>query len=72
MNLDSTKLSKISETKANTSWYHVHVKSEGKKSRTPRNRAEEGGHQGQEGMRNRERLVKGYRLSVTRLISLRI
>ena len=35
MNLDSTKLSKISETKANTSWYHVHVKSEGKKVELP-------------------------------------
>ena len=42
------------------------------KSRTLRNRPEESGHQGQEGTRNREQLVKGYRLSVTRLISLRI
>ena len=31
MNLDSTMLSKISETKTNTSWYHVHVKSQWKK-----------------------------------------
>ena len=31
MNLDSAMLSEISQTKTDTSWYHVVVKSEGKK-----------------------------------------
>ena len=70
MNLEDTILSEISQLQTNTGWYHLYVESKKVQFRETVERWLSEAEVGWE--RNEEMLIKGYRLSVVRWVSLKI